>query len=1404
MSRPFHLFEISWEVCNKVGGIHTVVSTKAKTLVERFGDRYWAIGPWLLSHEQQSPHFEPTDELPGFAERCREMGLPIRVGRWKIPGRPRVVLVEFSGLIPQRDAILAGLWEKYRVDSLFGGWDYLEPVLFGHAAGRVIEAYWQEALAPQHESVVVQAHEWMTGTALLHLKRTVPCVGTIFTTHATILGRSIAATGDTPLEGLGDRTPDEVAVQVGVRSKHSLESCCAREADVFTTVSEITGDEAEVLHGRKPDPILPNGIDLSFMDEIIGELKREEVTARLRRLASVFCGEPLEDAALIAISGRYEMHNKGLDLLLEAMARVDRRTGGRQVVLFILVPAGNSGLRPVIQERLRSEAVPKEPLGLSTHNLFDADGDPVHQLCGLLGLKNAKGSRVKIIQVPVYLEGEDGLLDMPYEAALSGMDLSCFPSFYEPWGYTPEESLAVGVPTVTTDYAGFGRWCLEEGLGVEDGVWVLPRMRVPYSESAESLAEFIEDFLERRPDRDQVAETCRRTAQKTAWSDLIKHYERSFEMALAACSSRSEASGTAAYRAQVSLPVRPRPRASEPRLLSFEVSARLRPPFDQLAELSRNLWWAWDPEAPALFERISDRRWTSSGHNPVAFLREVYPEDLEGAAANPDIVETLERVMARFRQAMKVQPDDAVIPSDRPVAYFCAEYGLHESLPIYSGGLGLLAGDHLKAASDLGLPLVAVGLFYRHGYFTQRVTARGEQLAIPAENDPNRLPLTLVRDAEGLPLEVQVNLPGRPLRLRAWRVDVGRVPLYLLDADVDGNRPEDRTITEYLYGGELENRLLQEIVLGRGGARLLEKVGIHPSVFHMNEGHAAFLALERISGLIRNDGLTFDEAREVVRSTTIFTTHTPVPAGHDRFPEDLIRRYFSDVAGWLGLPWERFFELGGAPGDGHDFNMTYLALTFAAFVNGVSKKHQEVSKALLHPYWPSLLESEVPVSGITNGVHLPTWITPALSRELVGSLSRPVTADDFRHCQDKVDRKRLFEVRLAAKRRMFEVLEQRIRVAAEQRHEGPFVLNRQIEGLRDDALVVGFARRFAPYKRARLLLLDLQRLHALLGDESRPLIVIFAGKAHPRDGHGQALLREIFEASRSEGLLGKLYFIEDYDQELARAMVQGVDVWLNNPTRPLEASGTSGMKVAANGGLHLSVLDGWWCEAYDGKNGWTIGGGESMGDAALQDQMDASELYQLFEDELLPLFFDRGDDGLPHGWLDRVVHSLETIPPHFNTNRMVSEYRDHAYRPLSQEFATLSEDRWLVGRERAALHQTLRRALREVVIEDVTVSDLSDLSVGETVAVQVRVALGSLPIDRLIVELLVGYGRGGSDLLQPRGVQLDCLEQLEDGRAQYAGRITIQRPGSYASGVRLRVKGEGRVSSVTDGLMLWA
>ncbi len=701
---------------------------------------------------------------------------------------------------------------------------------------------------------------------------------------------------------------------------------------------------------------------------------------------------------------------------------------------------------------------------------------------------------------------------------------------------------------------------------------------------------------------------------------------------------------------------------------SLDLPEPLRP----LARLAGNLWWSWDPGAQALFADLDADRWDACEHWPPRMLARASREVLEARAADADYLRRVEDVVARGEAYLRspqrsfgTRPDgSAALTEERPVAYLCAEYGLHEALRIYSGGLGVLAGDHLKAASDEGVPLVAVGLFYRLGYVRQRVDAAGEQFVEDRPNDPRELALPPVLGADGRPLEVTVPLGERRLHLRAWHVPVGRVDLYLLDADTPSNPEEDRLVTHRLYGGGPERRIQQELALGCGAVRLLSALGITPAVWHLNEGHASFCALERAALLVENEGLDFETARSRVADTTAFTTHTPVPAGHDRFGADLVARYLAGFERRLGIPWERLTALG-VEGDPYGaFNMTHLAVRFSSYRNGVSRIHGRVSRELLRELWPGVPLEEVPVAAITNGVHLPTWTGTRLASAL-GAEERVVRGDDFREGAPRLDLEELWRIRRAARSRMLDAIGRRLRRTAERNGDSPELVDRTLAGLREDALLVVFARRFAPYKRATLMLRDTQRLTAILADERRPVRIFVAGKSHPADEPGLALIRRIVAAARTDELAGRLFFLEDYDLELARHLVQGADVWLNNPTRPLEASGTSGMKAAANGALNLSIADGWWPEVADGENGWTIGGPREFEDQDAQDEADARALYRLLEEEVVPLFFERDAAGMPRRWLERARHALATIPPVMDMARTVTEYVESAYAPLA-------------------------------------------------------------------------------------------------------------------------------------------
>ncbi len=852
--------------------------------------------------------------------------------------------------------------------------------------------------------------------------------------------------------------------------------------------------------------------------------------------------------------------------------------------------------------------------------------------------------------------------------------------------------------------------------------------------------------------------------------------------------------------------------SNQPRLMRFDASASLPQPLAGLARLARNLWWSWDAEAARLFPDISPRLWQAVGQNPVTFLRQAWPADLDRVAADPDYLDRLGRVMARFdaylgapARTVEHKGQPAVSPA-APAVYFCLEFGLHPSLPIYSGGLGVLAGDHLKSASDRNLPLVAVGLFYRGGYVRQQLLASGEQQNLERPNDPADLPLDLCKDDSGQPIEITVQLPVGPLRLRAFELRVGRVRVFLLDSDVTGNPDDLRGLTRRLYSGDSEHRLRQEIVLGKGGVRLLDALGIRPAVCHMNEGHAGFSALERIAALVHGSGLSFAQAREAVRAGTVFTTHTPVPAGHDVFAEDLVRRYFGDSADWLGLPWEEFYRLGCDAGGEHGFNMTYLCMNLAGFVNGVAKKHGTVSRSLLHPFWAGLLEDEVPVTHVTNGIHLPTWTAPEVSACLGVEERAPVIAD-FEAAEARVVPAELWAARRTLKTRLMEAVAANLENAFTRRQDDPKLLARMLEPLDADALVVGFARRFAPYKRANLLLADRERLANLVNNTDRPVRFLFSGKAHPADEKGQDLVREVASLCREEPFLGRVIFLEDYDMEIAKHLVQGVDVWLNNPIPPLEASGTSGMKSAANGGLNLSVLDGWWLEGCDGRNGWGIGPNITFVEQSRQNQLDNDLLLRLLEDEVMPLYYERDAAGLPAAWLKRSIHALATLPPFFGTDRMVEEYLARAYAPCAASAHHMTADGFAAASQRAAEQQRLRQGFEHVHIQGASVGDLSAVRTGDRIEVSMNVYTAELAADDLLAELVLGHPGGERSLQGAHYIELTPdarTEHTPEGTTTFRGHHVVEASGTYGWGLRVRPRNDTLDARALPGLVRWA
>jgi glycogen phosphorylase len=688
----------------------------------------------------------------------------------------------------------------------------------------------------------------------------------------------------------------------------------------------------------------------------------------------------------------------------------------------------------------------------------------------------------------------------------------------------------------------------------------------------------------------------------------------------------------------------------------------------RLPELAFNLWWSWTPEARELFRRLDYPLWRETSHNPVEMLIELSAVQLAERAQDAAWIRLYESVMLAYDKMLQNGHTwfHTTYPEliDSTIAYFSFEFGIHNSLPIYSGGLGILSGGHAKEASDLGLPFVGVGFMYPQGYFRQRVPSHGWQEAVYQLMDIDRAPIQIVKDEDGQDLKISVELGQRVVHARIWRVNVGRNPLYLLDTDVDENDPWDRELSARLYSGDSEMRIRQEIMLGVGGVRALQALGIRPSVWHMNEGHSAFLLLENVRQKVF-EGLSFSEAADVVRRNSVFTTHTPVPAGHDAFSYHLLDQYFANIWDDLGISREEFLSLGAHDEEwGQAFNMTVLALHLSAKRNGVSKLHGEVSREMWQSVWPELKVDQVPIMSVTNGIHIPTWIASELSVLFTKYLGEDWIdrQDDPLMWQRIVDipSEALWDVHMVLKFKLMRFLRSQARRSWIGGQSDPTQVLTSGTMLDPEALTIGFARRFATYKRATLIFRDAERLRNIVLDTHRPVQFVFAGKAHPADDPGKALIQQIYNLAKHNQLGGRIAFVEDYDMHSARYFTQGVDVWLNTPRRPYEASGTSGMKAALNGLPNLSILDGWWVEGYNGANGWAINGVQ-LDDSNAQDDYDAESIYRLLEEEIVPLYYERDRDNIPRAWVEVMRESIRSNAPRFSMRRMVKEYTNKLY-----------------------------------------------------------------------------------------------------------------------------------------------
>ncbi len=832
----------------------------------------------------------------------------------------------------------------------------------------------------------------------------------------------------------------------------------------------------------------------------------------------------------------------------------------------------------------------------------------------------------------------------------------------------------------------------------------------------------------------------------------------------------------------------------------------------RLSELAHNLWWVWHPEAQTLYREVDPELWDRVNHNPVKFLRQVSQRKLDQAASDPGYLARYAAVMAAFDAYMQPGPRHTWYAREhgdlqaRTIAYFSAEFGLHESLPIYSGGLGILAGDHCKTASDLGLPFVGVGFLYPQGYFQQRIDADGRQQATYEKLDFAEVPATPALGADGEQVVIHVELPGRRVYAKVWRIQVGRAPIFLLDTDVEQNAAGDRELSARLYGGDQQMRISQEVMLGIGGVRALRALGVQPAVWHMNEGHAAFLQLERIRELVRDQGLSVDAALWAVRSDALFTTHTPVPAGNDSFSYDLMDRYFSTYWGSVGLTRERFLELGRFDYSwGPQFSMTVLALRTAGLANGVSRLHGEVSRRMWRDLWPEVPAPEIPIGHVTNGVHTDSWAHPELTKLLdrfLGPAWRDAIDDRAtwakvaeipdealwaQHNHAKVEMIGLVRSRVAA---------QLLRVAAP-----PAEVNAAAKALDPHALTIGFARRFATYKRATLIFRDQERLKRLLNDPQRPVQFIFAGKAHPADEPGKAFIQQVYQISRHPDFAGKILFVEDYDANIARHLVAGVDVWLNNPRRPLEASGTSGEKAGLNGVPNFSVLDGWWSEGFDGTNGWAIGAEREYASEAAQDEADALSLYATLESEIVPSYYSRDERDISQGWLQVMRATMSTVAPDYSFDRMLKEYVAKFYLPAGALGGQVAAGKFAGAQDLAAWEARVRAGWPQVALS-ASGPARGEMTIGKPLKVQAVLQSGALSPDDLAVDLV--YGRPQGDDLAD-AVAVPMRRRQSTGKEHtFEAEFDVVESGVFVYGVRVRPAHRYQPNPFATHLVKWA
>lgn len=1346
MKYPDYLFETSWEVCNKVGGIHTVVSTKAKTLVGKLNSNLILIGPDIRKENMENQEFEEDYSLfKSWKSYAQSKGLKIRIGKWKIIGEPIVVLVDFSQYFSQKDDIFSDFWEEYGLDSITGGWDYIEPCLFGYASAKVIENFY-EFYAEVKDKIVAQFHEWMTGSGILYLKKHCPQIATAFTTHASVLGRCLAGNNMSLYSSLQYYEGENIANQFNMRAKYSMEKLSALNADVFTTVSEITNNECKQFFKKSADVITPNGFENDFVPQAneykeISNNARKKIIEIAQKLTSTTISQ---DAFLIINSGRYEFKNKGIDVFIKALGEVNKSKIEKDVVAVIAVPAYN----------------------------VDSQKDAILNEIKANNLNNSQEDKVKIIFIPSYLDGKDGLVNIAYFDFLTGFDLSIFPSYYEPWGYTPMESLAFGVPSITTSLAGFGLWMKNGKYDIDKALSVIERTDENTEEVISKIKTTIEEFLKNDSKESQnLKAKAMNLSLSVLWKNLIDNYLQAYNIALSKAETRKEQYShkracCEEFKNKINW-------GESPNWKKIFVKQKMPSKLEFLQTLSKNIWWTWNSEAYELFEYIDKEKFLKYERSPIHLLESLSQEEIENLLKDEIFLEKIDKVEQVFNSYMQ----KAERKEGDMIAYLSMEFGLHDTLKIFSGGLGMLAGDYLKQASDSNKNMIGIGLLYRNGYFTQQITKEGYQISAQYPQKFTHLPLQAEKDENGLWRKITLAFPGRNIYAKIWRCDVGRVPLYLLDTDIEENNQEDRAISNQLYGGDWENRLKQEILLGIGGVRLVEELNLPVVLYHNNEGHSAFSSLERMRTYIQKHSYSFKQAQELVRSSTLFTTHTPVPAGHDTFSEELLRTYLGHFAEQLNLNWNEFFALG-KEGNNKDskFSMSVLAINFSQYVNGVSKIHARVSRDMFSYLYKGYFPRELHINHVTNGVHHSTWASKAWLELYKEGWEKIYNVEDSL----------VWNTHLNEKKTLIEFVKNRLQQDFTKRAENPKLYFQTTAELSEEKFIVGFARRFATYKRANLLFTNLERLKQIV---DCGVVFIFAGKAHPQDGAGQGLIKRIIEISKMPDFIGKIIFLENYDMYMAKHLIRGVDLWLNMPTRPLEASGTSGEKAVMNGVVNFSVLDGWWAEGYNAKAGWALSEEQTYESHEYQNTLDSEMIYNIFENEIIPCYNYKDQNGIRVKWVERIKHTIALIAPHFTMKRQLDDYYEKFYNEMFKRFSQLNAQNAHLAKEYAEWKNKITHLWNAIELLDVTIPDIANTNIelNDIFTAKVSLYLGDISPEHICVEMIIADKENNqiNDYTLIAPFEQVCVNNK---RADYEIKIKTSRAGVHNFAFRIYPK----------------